>query len=89
VVRITDKYNTPHPGGPGAATGEDFTYAFDIDCAATADTATGGACAFNTSAEAFVPGIAQERRRASWELGQVEVYDSAGNAFMRQGLFVP
>jgi hypothetical protein len=88
-VRITDKDNTPHPGGPGAATTASFVYSFPIDCAATPDTARGAKCSFNTTAEAFVPGIAKEGRRANWELGQLEVRDGDGNAFLRQGIFVP
>jgi hypothetical protein len=36
-----------------------------------------------------VPGIAKERARAVWELGQVELHDGAGNVFMREGIFVP
>ena len=88
-VRITDKDNTPHPGGPGAATTQDITYSFPIPCSATSDPAIGGDCTFDTTAEAFVPGIAKELRRAVWELGALKVHDGAGNLFMTQGIFVP
>jgi TolB protein len=89
TVRITDKDNTPHPGGPGAATTQDMTYSFPIPCSATSDTMIGGDCTFDTTAEAFVPGIAKEGRRAIWELGQLRIHDGAGNVFLRQGIFVP
>jgi hypothetical protein len=88
-LRITDKDNTPHPGGPGAATTQDLTYSFPIPCSATADTTNGGDCTFDTTAEAFVPGIAKETRRSIWELGALRVHDGAGNLFMTQGVFVP
>ena len=32
-LQITDKDNTPHPGGPGAATTQDFTFDVDATCA--------------------------------------------------------
>jgi hypothetical protein len=89
AVRITDKDNTPHPGGPGAATGQSSNFSFPVACAATPDTAIGGKCSFNTTAEAFVPGIAKEGRRAVWELGELEVHDGDGQPFLRQGVFVP
>jgi hypothetical protein len=43
TLRITDKLNTPHPGGPGAGTVSDIPYGFTIPCAETADTTIGGA----------------------------------------------
>jgi hypothetical protein len=82
TVRITDRDNTPHPGGPGAGTTQDIAYSFPIPCAA-------GDCTFFTTAEAFVPGLVTELRRSVWELGAVRVHDGAGNLFMRQGVFVP
>jgi hypothetical protein len=88
-LRITDKDNTPHPGGPGAATTQDLTYSFPIPCSATADATIGGDCTFDTTAEAFVPGIAEELKRSIWELGALRVHDGAGNLFMTQGVFVP
>ena len=33
-IQITDKDNTPHPGGPGAATVQEFTQSLPIPCAA-------------------------------------------------------
>jgi hypothetical protein len=51
-----------------------------------------------TTADGVVPGAAVERRRAIWEVGQVELLDGGsdgvastpGNTvFARQGVFVP
>jgi hypothetical protein len=89
TLRITDKDNTPHPGGPGAATTEDIPWSFPIPCAATASAVIGAECSFDTTAEAFVPGIANEGRRAIWALGQFAVHDASGGVFMRQGIFIP
>jgi hypothetical protein len=89
TARITDKDNTPHPGGPAAATVRDFEYSFPIPCTATPDTTVGGDCTFDTTAEAFVPGLVKELRRSVWELDQLAVHDGDGNLFMKQGIFVP
>ena len=89
TLRITDKLNTPHPGGPGAATVSDIPYAFTIPCAETADTTIGGACLLSTSADALAPGAVKEGKRSIWALGQVAVYDADNAPFMKQGIFVP
>jgi hypothetical protein len=88
-LRITDKLNTPHPGGPGAGTVSDIPYGFTIPCAATADTMIGGSCLLSTSADALAPGAVTEGKRSIWGLGQVAVYDANGAPFMKQGIFVP
>jgi WD40-like Beta Propeller Repeat len=88
-VQITDKNNTPHPGGPGAATVQQFTHSHPLPCAATADTTVGATCQFDTTVDALVPGAVAEGRRAIWELGQVRVDDADGNAFLKQGIFIP
>jgi Tol biopolymer transport system component len=88
-LRITDKLNTPHPGGPGAGTVSDIPYGFTVPCAETADTTIGGACLLSTSADALAPGAVTEGRRAIWGLGAVEVYDANDALFMKQGIFVP
>jgi len=89
TLRITDKLNTPHPGGPGAGTVSDIPYGFTIPCAATADTTIGGSCLLSTSADALTPGAVKEGRRSIWALGQVAVYDANDAPFMKQGIFVP
>jgi hypothetical protein len=88
-VRIIDKDNTPHPGGPGPATVSDFTFGLDVPCYATADVNVGSTCAVNTSADALLGEAAKERKRMIWQLGAVEVRDASGGLFMTQGLFVP
>jgi hypothetical protein len=89
TLRITDKLNNPHPGGPGAGTVSDIPYGFTIPCAATADTTIGGSCLLSTSADALAPGAVTEGKRSIWALGQVVVYDADGDPFMKQGIFVP
>jgi len=89
TLRITDKLNSPHPGGPGAGTVSDIPYEFTLPCAVTADTTIGGSCLLSTTADALAPGAVTEGRRAIWQLGQVEVYDGTDTLFMKQGIFVP
>jgi hypothetical protein len=88
-LRITDKDNTPSPGGPGAATVSDIAYSFSVPCTTTPDGGIGSSCGVDTTADTLVPGTVKEKRRSVWALGQVALHDGAGNAFMRQGLFVP
>jgi hypothetical protein len=89
ALRVTDRDNTPHPGGPGAATVSDGSLAFDVPCAATPDTTVGSTCSVQTSADAVIAGLVKERLRSVWELGRVEVRDGASNPFMTQGVLVP
>ncbi len=89
VLRITDRDNTPHPGGPGPATVSDQALPFGVPCTATPETTVGATCSISTTADAVLPGVVEENRRAVWELGAFEVRDAAGAAFLRQGLFVP
>jgi Tol biopolymer transport system component len=98
-VRITDKDNTPSPGGPGAATTEPFAFAFQIPCTPDPDSRTGSDCTISTTADTLVPGAIKEGVRAIWQLGQVRVFDGGADGdgsttadntpFMDQGLFVP
>jgi hypothetical protein len=67
----------------------DTTLGFDLPCTATADTTVGSTCALSTTYDALVPGAVTEARRSIWALGQVQVRDSGGAPFMRQGIFVP
>ena len=66
---------------------------FRPECFATSDTARGGACRLSTTANALMPGLVAEGRRANWEIGAVRVHDdvpaSAGAVFATQGVFVP
>ncbi len=98
-VRITDKLNTPHPGGPGAATVTDITFGATVACAPTADTTEGASCNLTTTADSLVPGTITEGRRSIWALGAAQVDDGGADGdadtpadntlFMTQGLFVP
>ena len=99
VVRITDKRNTPHPGGPGAGTVSDTTFGATVTCAATADTTVGSSCSLSTTANALAPGTVTSGARTIWELGEAQVDDGGADGdadtvgdntvFMRPGLFVP
>jgi hypothetical protein len=98
-VQITDKFNTPNPGGPGAATTQPFVYGFTIPCVVNADTTTGSDCNIATTMNALAPGTHADGRRAVWQLGRVQVFDGGSDAdgsttadntpFAVQGVFVP
>ena len=89
AFRITDRDNTPSPGGPGPATVSDTVLAFTVPCTPTASASVGSTCFVRTSVEALVAGAVKERRRAIWALGQVVVNDGDGAPFLKQGVFVP
>jgi TolB protein len=92
ALRITDKDNTPSPGGPGSATVQDSSFVVTVPCNAST-------CALATAANALAPGVALEGRRSVWELGQVKIYDGGADGlasttgdntlFMDEGIFVP
>jgi hypothetical protein len=98
-LRITDKDNSPYPGGPGPGTVTDTSFPVTVPCATTADASIGSTCQVATTADSLVPNAVKEGRRSVWALGQVKVYDggSDGDAstaadntlFMDEGLFVP
>jgi hypothetical protein len=98
-LRITDKNNTPNPGGPGAGTLQDTTLPVTLPCAATTDTTIGSRCNISTTVNSVYPGAVVAGKRAIWELGPVRVYDggpdglastTAGNTlFLDEGVFVP
>ena len=98
-LRITDKLNTPHPGGPGAATVSDASLGATVSCTSTADPNAGSDCNLLTTANTLVPGTVTAGKRAVWGLGQVQVDDGGADGdadtasdntlFMVQGVFVP
>ena len=98
-VQITDKLNTPHPGGPGAATTQPLVYGFTIPCATNPGPTTGSDCTLATTMNALAPGTHADGRRAVWQLGQVRVLDGGADAdgsttgdntvFAVEGVFVP
>jgi hypothetical protein len=89
LLRITDKSNTPRPGGPGAATTQDVPFPFAVPCAPTGHATIGSLCEVVTSADAVLPGTVTEERRSNWQLQRFELYDDANTVFATQGLFVP
>jgi TolB protein len=89
AIQITDKDNTPHPGGPGPATVQELTHSHPLPCAATADTTIGATCQFDTTVEALVPGAVKELQRGIWQLERIGIHDGAGNLFLTPGVFVP
>jgi TolB protein len=99
ALQITDKDNTPHPGGPGAATTTSIPFELTVGCAPTPTLPEGSSCTAATTADALAPGTVKEGRRAIWALGRVEVYDGGADGdvqtpagdtlFATQGLFVP
>ena len=97
-ARITDKDNTPNPGGPGAATVEDFDLRFTVPCTETASDTIGSSCSVSTTVDALLPGAVKEGRRAIWALDRVHVRDggpdgdagtSGNRVFLRSGVFAP
>ena len=99
-LRVTDRDNGCCPTGqPDAGTVVDSPLSFTLTCAATSDTTIGSTCSIATTADALVPGMVTEGKRAIWQVGQVQVTDggedgitatAADNTlFAKQGLFVP
>jgi hypothetical protein len=99
-LRITDRNNTPNPGGPGPGTVVDTTLPITITCTPTpADNTVGSDCNRTTTVNALYPGALTAGQRSIWALGQVRAYDGGpdGDAdttgdntlFMDEGIFVP
>jgi len=96
-IRITDHYN-PNPGDVGTVT--DIPFPVGGTCASTTNTARGGTCTTNTTANAVVPGggAVKDGLRANVEIAQVQVSDGGpdgqrgttpNTVFARQGIFIP
>ena len=85
-VRITDRANGP---GDDQGTVEDVPFSTTVPCVPTADTSTGSVCSIDTTFNAIEPGVVVDGDRAVWQLGQVQVLDSAGRAFAAEGVFTP
>ena len=99
-LRMTDRWNAVAPGGgTDGGTGESVSLARSFPCAPTASTTTGSSCTLSTTANAIVPGLVKDTKRAIWQMDQVQVYDGGpdGDAdttggdtlFAVQGIFVP
>jgi hypothetical protein len=96
VLRITDKFSGA--SRVLAATVEDQPFSFTAQCTPTPDTTVGATCGANTTADAVMPGLIKEGKRAVYKVGEVQVFDGGpdGDAetadntlFAWQGLFVP
>ena len=101
AVRLTDHFNgIAAGGGTSTATVQDFTLTgmMQVPCSATASTAVGATCALSTTLDALSPGAVLDTRRATWQLGQVELLDGGADGeasttpntrLAVQGVFVP
>ena len=98
-IRISDHYN--NPGGADPATVVDIPFPVGATCANTANTARGGTCTVNTSANAVVGGLdpaVKDGKRAIVEIQQLQVSDGGPDGqrgtgpntlFAVQGIFIP
>jgi len=97
-VRVTDRWNTPYPGGAGPGTGS-FNLTWTVPCRATSVTSRGGDCILATFGDALVPGLVKESQRAIWQLEQIRLFDGGADydgdttadnrLFAVQGVFIP
>jgi TolB protein len=98
-LRITDKNNTPSPGGPGAATVTDSPLHVPVSCTATGSATLGSDCNITTTVDSLYAGAIGAGQRAVWALGQVKAYDGGADGlasttgdntlFLTQGIFIP
>jgi hypothetical protein len=89
VLRITDRDNSPYPGGPGPGTVVDTPFSYAVTCTATSDATIGSTCGVVTTADAVLADVVKEGRRTLWELDRFDVLDGNGDPFLTQGIFVP
>jgi hypothetical protein len=99
-LRITDRFNRPHPNVTGPGTVADTSFHATVPCTTTpADALTGSTCALTSTADAILPATVREGARSVWGLGQVRLHDGgadedadtpADNSLLAvQGIFVP
>jgi hypothetical protein len=78
TIRIADHYNAIIPNPPGAdcsdtttcaATSQDLPFNVGTQC-------TNGACNYVTSSDLVVTDVAKEGKRASVQLGQIQIQDA-------------
>ena len=96
-MRVTDKNNTPHPGGP-VPERDIFPSVGPSRAARPRDDQRQPTRAPHHT-DALVPGIVKEGARAIWQLDQVRLYDGGADSdgdtaadnslFADAGLFVP
>jgi hypothetical protein len=70
TLRITDTLNGPAQAKAGTAT--DYPFVWGAQCVA-------GACGTTTSADAVLPGLVLEQKRAIWQLGELQVLDGGAD----------
>jgi Tol biopolymer transport system component len=96
--RLTDAHTFDPATGLVAGTVPDGSMGFTVPCSATTDTTVGSTCTLNTSMDAISPDSVNEKARAIWELGKIEVMDGGADGlastndndmFAVQGLYVP
>jgi hypothetical protein len=98
-MRMTDRHNAKQFSAPiFSGTATDTSLNVSVSCVPTGDATIGSTCSSSTTADALMPGLVLERKRAVWELGQVRVYDGGADGdadtadntlFAVQGLFAP
>jgi hypothetical protein len=99
-LRITDRNNTPSPGGAGPGTVQDTPLLFTVPCTTTGPSNfIGSSCAVSTTVNTLIPGAVTAGLRTIWALGQIVVYDGGADGlasttgdntlFMDQGTFIP
>ena len=100
-VQITDRENSPHPGGPGPGTTVEIPFEMTAQTCvpgAPGSPPEGTSCLLVSELSAILPGAVKEGGRAIWQVDDVEVWDGGpdGDAetkpntlFARQGVFVP
>ena len=99
-LRITDRFNRPHPNVNGPGTVADTSFFATVPCAATpSDLLTGSTCELSSTADALLPGTARQGARAVWGLGQVRLHDGGADGDAEtagdngllavQGVFIP
>lgn len=106
MLRMTDHYNSVIGAPPPPCSGTtscpgtvvDIPFRFPVDCTPTSETTIGSICEVHTSANAVIPGIVRDGKRASWQLGDVEIFDGGADGdpatpdntlFETQGVFLP
>ena len=73
-LRITDQDNVANSG-----TVQDTIAQTPLDCTAAGGTEIGAACNLVTTQDALIAQSVEERKRAIWQLGQLEVKDAGPN----------
>jgi hypothetical protein len=99
-MRMTDRWNAPVAGGGSdAATVQEIPLEASFACGQTASTSIGSSCTLATSAQALVPGLVKDTKRAIWEIDRGKIYDGGADGdgdtpgdntlFAVQGIFIP